>query len=207
MGERPSGTAEHWDATYQQGDVSRSWYQSWAAQSLRMLDTCSVGSDESVVDIGGGASSLVDALLARGHHDVTVLDISATALAIAQQRLGPDAERVQWRVADLIAWQPERTYRIWHDRAVLHFLVTTQARTRYVQVLNEATAPGALFVVGTFAPDGPHSCSGLPVTRYSPNDLAAILEANWAIVGEERHLHTTPAGTSQPFTWAAFRRR
>ncbi|MCU1658772.1 MAG: NodS-like protein [Pseudonocardiales bacterium] len=201
-----AGTAEHWDEAYGHGDSTRGWYQTRPAASLRMLDRCSVTPEAGVIDVGGGASTLVDALLARGHTDVTVLDISAAALAIAQRRLEANAIRVEWQVVDLVQWQPERTYGVWHDRAVFHFLTTAHARHRYFQALRDATGPGAVAVIATFAPDGPEQCSGLPVARYSPSELAAQFGSRWKIIAEDREEHTTPAGAVQPFTWAAFRR-
>lgn len=199
--------AEHWDAAYAHGEVTRSWYQPEAVDSLRMFDRCGVTGDAGVVDVGGGASPLVDALLSRGHDDVTVLDVSAAGLDIARGRLGAMAERVRWLVTDLAWWCPSRTYQVWHDRAVFHFLTTPEARARYLQVLAEATEPGSIAVLATFAPDGPPQCSGLPVLRYSPAELSAAVGPAWLPVAEDRQPHTTPSGGVQPFTWVGLRRR
>jgi trans-aconitate methyltransferase len=202
-----SGTAEHWDEVYAHGDTTRSWFQDQPVPSLRMLDRCGVHANNSVIDVGGGASTLVDALVERGYADVTVLDISTTGLSAAQRRLGPAAGRVQWLVADALTWQPTRTYDGWHDRAVLHFLTAEADRRRYVQVLDGASRPGAVAVFATFAPDGPQQCSGLPTRRYSPGRLGALLGLGWQCIAEDRELHTTPGGSLQPFIWAAFRRQ
>jgi trans-aconitate methyltransferase len=207
MAKLGAGPADHWDEAYAHGDVTRSWYQARAVQSVRMLERCSVGPQDSIIDVGGGASIFVDALLERGHTDVTVLDISAAGLLTAQQRLGSDSERVHWEVADLLAWQPTRTYRVWHDRAVFHFLITEDARRRYLQNLVAATASGAAAIFAVFAIDGPQYCSGLPVARYRARHLADTLGERWMIIAEDREEHPTPSGAVQPLTWAAFRRR
>jgi SAM-dependent methyltransferase len=199
-------TAEHWDSAYAQGEQTRSWFQQYPGASLRMLDASGVNPQDSVIDIGGGASRLTDALLERGHKDLTVLDVSGVALRITQRRLGP-TEHVQWIVADLQTWNPQRTYTAWHDRAVFHFITTGRDKQRYLSTLTTATKPGSVAIFGCFAPDGPQSCSGLPVARYSTTDLATTLGDDWALVASDREEHHTPTGGTQPFTWAAFRRQ
>jgi hypothetical protein len=138
---------------------------------------------------------------------VTVLDISGAALLAARERLGPEADRVHWITADVAGWSPDRSYDAWHDRAVLHFLADGGSQARYLGALAAATRQGTAAVFGCFAPDGPPSCSGLPVVRRSAADLAALLGPAWALVAEDRELHPTPEGGVQPFTWAAFTRR
>jgi SAM-dependent methyltransferase len=199
-------TAGQWDQAYDAGDTTRSWFQEHAGQSLSMLDAAGTTQQDSVIDVGGGASTFVDDLLDRGHHDVTVLDISATGLDAARNRLGHAAVDVTWVVADLLRWQPPRSYRVWHDRAVFHFLTADDQRQQYLQVLNAATATGSVAVFGTFAPDGPQRCSGLPVARYSSIELAGELGDPWRLTFEAREQHRTPGGAIQPFTWAVFRR-
>jgi hypothetical protein len=174
--------------------------------SLRMLDAAGVAASASVIDVGGGASPLAGALLERGFRDVTVLDISAAAMEQARHRLGPRAGEVHWLTADIRAWWPPRRYAAWHDRAVFHFLTAEPDRRDYRRALAEATTPGAVAVVGCFAPDGPQRCSGLPVARYGPGDLAAELAPDWQLVAQDGEEHTTPSGLAQPFTWAALRR-
>lgn len=198
--------AVHWDAAYHQGEATRSWFQEEAIPSLRMLDAAGVNTDAGVIDVGGGASHLVDALLARGHADLAVLDVSARAIELAQARLRDSAGGVTWIVADLFHWRPARSYDVWHDRAFLHFLTTRSERRRYLEALHAATSPGSVAVLATFAPDGPDHCSGLPVERYDADALARLLGADWPLVTSEREEHVTPAGVVQPFTWAAFRR-
>lgn len=199
--------AAHWDDAYALGEATRSWFQQHPALSLRMLDAAGVSAEDSVIDVGGGASPLAGALLELGFTDVTVLDISATGMQYARGRLGPQADRVRWLTADILTWRPERRYQAWHDRAVFHFLTAGQARRQYLQALRAATAPGAAAVFGCFAPDGPRYCSGLPVARYGPPELAGQLGSDWTLTAQDREQHLTPAGAAQPFTWAAFRRR
>jgi hypothetical protein len=199
--------AAHWDEAYAQGETTRSWFQRQPGMSLRMLAAAGVAAADSVIDVGGGASALAGALLDRGFGDITVLDVSAAGIAAARQRLGARADQVQWLVADLLAWQPSRQYRVWHDRAVFHFLTTAQDRRQYLRALDAATGPGAAAVFGCFAPDGPQRCSGLPVARYLAADLAGQLGVQWTLIRQDREEHRTPAGVIQPFTWAALRRQ
>ena len=194
----------HWDNAYQQGEATRSWFEVDPAQSLRMIDAAGAAVDASLVDVGGGTARLVDSLLARGHDDLTVVDISATALDIAQRRLGLDAQRMTWIHADIRQWSPARVFDVWHDRAVLHFLTDEGDQEHYRKILNNATEPGAIAVLGCFASDGPTHCSGLPVVRRDPSDLQEFLGAQWALVAQYRELHATPGGGVQPFSWAAF---
>jgi hypothetical protein len=172
-----------------------------------MLDAAGVPAGDSLIDVGGGASPLAGALLGRGFRDVTVLDISATGMQYAQWRLGEKASQVRWIVADVLAWRPERRYQAWHDRAVFHFLTSSKTREQYQHTLRTATAAGAVAVFGCFAPGGPQYCSGLPVCRYAPDDLARELGSNWTLVAQAREDHPTPDAVIQPFTWAAFRRQ
>ena len=205
MANSPYDTATHWDHVYAQGETTLSWYQTYPAMSLRMLQLAGVGQPESLVDVGGGTSRLVDVFVEGGHTDVAVLDVSAAALSYAKERLGDSPTRVQWLVADVRSWEPDRKYQVWHDRAVFHFLTTQEDRDRYVQTMGLAGSDVAVF--GAFAPDGPESCSGLPVARYDAGGIAAQLDSGWELVAQQREDHATPGGAVQPFTWAAFRRR
>lgn len=209
LGRGGSGArAGHWDAVYGQlEEHAVSWFEPEPAMSLEMFDRLGASSSGAVVDVGGGASRLVDALLARGFSDVTVLDVSDVGLAKARQRLGDRARQVQWVVADLLSWEPPRRYRIWHDRAVFHFLNDPADQARYRQLLDAALVPGAGIVIGTFAADGPDHCSGLRTARYSPEQLSTVLGTSIEPVSSRRELHRTPFGAVQPFTWLAARRR
>ena len=198
--------AARWDDAFAQGDAACTWFQATPRMSLRMLEAAGVSAADSVIDVGGGASPLAGALLQRGFSDVTVLDISAVALQLAWRRLGPEAGRVQWLIADIRTWQPPRRFQAWHDRAVFHFLTTAPDRQQYLRAMNAATGAGAAAVFGCFAPDGPPQCSGLPVARYGPQELADELGPRWVLIADDRELHVTPAGVTQPYTWVVLRR-
>ncbi len=196
---------DHWDATYRRGAPTElSWHQPEPTVPLELIEALAVARDGAVIDVGGGASSLVDRLLARGFLDVSVLDVSAAALALTRERLGR-AQGAQLVQADILSWQPAHCYHLWHDRAVFHFLVNVADRQRYIEVLTAAVCPGCHVIIGTFAPDGPERCSGLPVARYSADDIASLLVGSFEIVAVRREDHVTPAGTTQPFTWVAAR--
>jgi trans-aconitate methyltransferase len=182
-----------------------SWYQAEPATSLRLLQKAGTAPHRSVIDVGGGASALADRLLDIGCTDVTVVDLADDALAASQQRLGPRAYAVQWHATDILRWQPQRTFDLWHDRAVFHFLTDHEDRERYRDVLYDSLAPNGTVVIGTFAEDGPTHCSGLPVARYSPQSLAAQFP-DLRVEHTERERHRTPGGNIQPFTWLVLSR-
>ena len=202
----PADRQEHWDDRYTTiGEAAVSWHEPEPTMSLEVLDAAGVTPDASVIDVGGGASRLVDALVARGFGDVTVLDVSAAALDEARRRVG-EATPVTWLHQDLLHWVPERTWTVWHDRAVFHFLTEPTDREAYRQLLRRAVAPGGVVVVATFAQDGPEWCSGLPVRRYAATELARELGADLEVLASGSTVHRTPAGGVQPFTWVALRR-
>ena len=201
------GVASHWDDAYAQGETTQSWFEQQPDMSLRMLSSAGVSAADAVIDVGGGASPLAQALLNRGFGDITVLDLSVAGMQYAQRRLGPRAKQVRWLTADVLTWQPERRYQAWHDRAVFHFLTTSRQREEYTHTLNAATDTGAVAVIGCFAPDGPQQCSGLLVARYSPAQLADELGDQWRLIGQDRQEHITPAGLIQPFTWVTLRKQ
>jgi len=198
--------ARHWDAVYGGHPTSGlSWFQERAATSLRLLELAEPAHGP-VVDVGAGASHLVDGLLDAGWTDVTLLDVSHEALDVVRARLGERAAEVSFVVTDLLAWEPGRAYRVWHDRAVLHFLVTPEQRAQYLRVAAQAVAPGGALVVGVFAEDGPEQCSGLPTARYDAAALASLFDPAFALEHHDREEHVTPWGAVQPFTWAVLRR-
>ncbi len=199
--------ADHWDAAYARGAERVSWYQDDPAPSLEMIDALGLVSEAAIVDVGGGASTLVDALLQRGYRNVTVVDISQSALATARGRLGALGGDVQWVCADLLEWQPACSFDVWHDRAVLHFLTDPADREAYRQRLMSAVPTGGHVVIATFAPDGPETCSGLPVRRYSTADVLEFLGPSFALASERREVHATPSGSTQSFTWVCARRQ
>jgi SAM-dependent methyltransferase len=195
--------ADHWDTAYSTRGVDGvSWYQAVPALSLELLEALDIPREAAVIDVGGGASFLVDELVARGFRDLTVLDLSASALDATRERL-PDGAPVRFVQADLLEWEPDRRYDVWHDRAVFHFLVAASDRDRYVATLREAVVPRGTVIVGTFAEDGPELCSGLPVDRYSAADLSAALGDAFDVLETRREHHVTPRGAVQPFTWVA----
>lgn len=201
-----SSRKAHWENVYTtKGENEVSWFQDNPAPSLDLIDLAQPTSETAIVDIGGGASRLVDSLVARGFCDVTVLDLSEAALNAARRRLGGDA-KIQWIVADVIKWRPTRTYDIWHDRAAFHFLTEPADRAAYVGHLKEAVKPGGHVIIGTFALDGPERCSGLPVSRHDAASLAAEFGDGFTLVDSRRHEHTTPWGATQRFQFSTFRR-
>jgi 2-polyprenyl-3-methyl-5-hydroxy-6-metoxy-1,4-benzoquinol methylase len=200
--------SEHWERLYATKSTTEvSWYQREPAVSLRLIESMAASTASAVIDVGSGASLLVDRLLARDFSDVTVLDISQHVLDEVRKRLGEQAASVKFVCHDLLKWAPERRYDIWHDRAILHFLTDPTACDRYVEVAERAVRENGGLVVGTFAEDGPTQCSGLPVARYSAADLANLFATSFALVTHEREEHITPAGVVQPFTWVALRHR
>jgi len=186
------------------GATAVSWFQATPTVSLELIDVLEVAHDEAVIDIGGGASILVDHLVRRGFTDLSVLDVSDAALRQARLRLGDEAP-VSWLCEDVLSWIPRRRYALWHDRAVFHFLTDDADRRAYLDALRSGIRPGGALIVATFAEDGPEHCSGLPVIRYSADGLTHVLGTGLEVVAERRELHTTPAGSVQPFTWIAAR--
>lgn len=209
MGDRPQSSSErarHWETLYvEQNPTLLSWYQEEPTLSMELLALLGVAANAAVIDVGGGASTFVDRLLARGFSDVTVLDQSPTALNISQQRVR-EGRPVAWIVHELLSWEPERRYDLWHDRAVLHFLVGAEIDA-YLMLLDRALATDGAVILGAFAPDGPQTCSGLATRRYAAGELALLLGARFEVVAQRRELHHTPGGVVQPFTWIAARRK
>lgn len=197
----------HWEAVYStKGESDVSWFQQDPATSLALMESAGATPASSVIDIGGGASRLVDALLARGHGDVTVLDLSAAALATVRRRLGLASGGFQGIVTDVTTWQPRRRYDVWHDRAAFHFLTDAADQAAYVAALQAALPSGGHAVIATFALDGPERCSGLPVMRYDGVRLAAVLGDDFERLETLAHSHMTPWGASQSFQFSLFRR-
>lgn len=196
---------QHWEDMYRQkAEDTVSWFQPYPEISLALIHKAGIGKDEPVIDVGGGASRLVDALLAEGFGDVTVLDIAEAALQKTRDRLGKAVPQVHWLAADITQWQAQRRYRLWHDRAVFHFLTEPADRAAYRHGLASALAPGGIALIASFALDGPERCSGLPVQRYSQDTLAAELGPAFHIVDRRDEDHTTPAGKLQRFQYSVF---
>jgi SAM-dependent methyltransferase len=205
---RVTEPGDHWDQIYDsRAPTELSWFQRHPETSLRLIEAAASGPSSAVVDVGAGASVLVDELLARGFTDITLVEFSRRALERVRERLGDEARCVRFVHRDLLTWVPERSYDVWHDRAVFHFLTEGADRERYVEVVADAICGGGSLILGTFAQDGPTSCSGLPVRRYSADELAALFARSFSMVGHEREEHLTPSGTAQSFTWVVLRRK
>lgn len=197
----------HWDKAYQsKGEAGVSWFEDAPAVSLDLIRRHVTIATASLIDVGGGASRLVDALLDEGMKSVTVLDLSPAALDAARARLGLRADAAHWVAADVTAWRPDRTYDIWHDRAAFHFLTDPDDRAAYIERLTAAVAPGGYAVIATFAPDGPERCSGLPVVRYDPAALAEVFGPSFRLVEHVKHQHTTPWNSTQAFQFSVLQR-
>ncbi|MBA3699585.1 MAG: class I SAM-dependent methyltransferase [Planctomycetes bacterium] len=193
----------HWDSAYdQRGSTNVSWFRPHLEISLNLIRRAAPSPHASIIDVGGGASTLVDDLLAVQYRDVSVLDISAAALAVAQSRLGPAASAVTWIDGDITRIDlPAARYDVWHDRAVFHFLTSPTDRELYVELVKWAVKPGGHVIMATFAADGPEKCSGLPVARYDAASLHGQFGGQFELLDSRRQTHLTPAGKEQHFTY------
>jgi ubiquinone/menaquinone biosynthesis C-methylase UbiE len=199
---------DHWQKVYlSKGEQEVSWSQMDPEPSLGLIVKFAPSHQASIVDIGGGASRLVDALCARGYENLTVLDLSAAALETARQRLGGEAARVNWIAADATQWRPEQAFDLWHDRAAFHFLVEARDREAYLDRLRRGVKAGGHAIIATFALDGPEKCSGLPVQRYDPASLSAMVGDAFELVAHQPHRHVTPWGAVQSFQFSVLRRK
>ena len=198
----------HWEKVYaSKRENELSWFQENPATSRDLVAKAGANTASAVIDVGGGASRLVDALIEKGFRAVTVLDLSEAALAAAKARLGRRAELVQWVVADVTVWDPHAAaYDVWHDRAAFHFLTEECERAAYVACLTKAVKPGGHAIIATFAPDGPERCSGLPVARYDAQSLHRAVGDAFELIETLRHEHRTPWGSEQHFQFSLFRR-
>jgi hypothetical protein len=198
----------HWNAIYtSKAEDQMSWFEALPAVSLELIDAAGVTDDSCIIDVGGGESHLVDALLARGLECLAVLDVSATAIQHAQQRVGARSHVVTWLATDVTGEWHLKPMDIWHDRAVFHFLIDVEDRQRYREHLRHTLKIGGSAIMATFALDGPEKCSGLPVARYSPETLKAELGEGFELVEAKPHRHTTPSGAIQSFQYSRFLRR
>jgi SAM-dependent methyltransferase len=199
----------HWEKVYNsKGENEVSWFEETPALSLELIAQTGATTASPIIDIGGGASRLVDVLLERSFRGLAVLDTSEAALATAKKRLGERASLVRWIVADVTTWRPEAAaYDVWHDRATFHFLVDEGDRAAYVERMTEAVKLGGRAIIATFALDGPERCSGLPVARYDARSLDATIGGAFDLVGTRRQVHTTPWASEQQFQFSLFQRR
>lgn len=197
----------HWENVYQtKGECEVSWFQESPAISLDLIQASGMKAGASIIDVGGGASRLVDALLDTGFETITVLDISEKALATSKARLGDRSAKVKWVVADVTVWKPTQIYDVWHDRAAFHFLTQPEDRETYSDRVLSAVRPGGHVIIGTFAPDGSEHCSGLPVVRHDAASLGEILGPMFELLERRNQAHQTPMGTVQRFQFSRFRR-
>ncbi|PWR18334.1 class I SAM-dependent methyltransferase [Zavarzinia compransoris] len=202
-----SDRRDHWEHVYSaKAETDVSWFQDVPTPSLDLLAIVGVAKGDPIIDIGGGASRLVDGLLAAGFFDVSVLDLSARALAVARDRLGEAGGDVNWITADVIGWEPRTAYAVWHDRAAFHFLTAEREQQAYVGVMKQALKIGGHAIIGTFAPDGPEKCSGLPVARHDAESLSRTFGAGFVLIDSRTHDHVTPWGSTQRFQFSTFRR-
>jgi SAM-dependent methyltransferase len=197
----------HWENVYNEKSAQEvSWYQPLPAVSLQLIENAGIGKTLPLIDVGGGASTLDDGLLAKGYADISVLDVSGTALAVARARLGNRANDMHWIEADITRFQPVRRYALWHDRAVFHFLTAAESRRHYVEALKKGLLPGGTLIMAAFATGGPTRCSGLDIVQYAAEKATAELGPLFQLQETLQEEHLTPSGKTQAFNYFRFRR-
>jgi trans-aconitate methyltransferase len=198
----------HWQSVWSSKRPEEvSWFQERSSMSFELITTLAPQRDAAIIDVGGGASRLVDALLDAGYSKLTVLDIAAPALEAAKERLGSRGATVEWIAEDVLTHRPTRRYRVWHDRAMLHFLQSDEDVASYRAVLERSLEPSGFAVIATFAPDGPNRCSNLEVRRYEGDAMRLALGDRFELVDERSETHVTPWKAEQRFRWFVMRRR
>ena len=201
---------EHWEKVYETKPAdSVSWFQEHALHSLQLIRNTGVSLSAPIIDVGGGASTLVDDLLADGYSNLTILDLSPAAIDATRKRLGFDrSEKIQWLATDILEVEiGAHAYEVWHDRAVFHFLTEKEDRQKYVHAAIKALKPGGYLIIATFSENGPVQCSGLPAMRYNAEELHAEFGDSFALVHHEKELHVTPSGGTQEFVYCCFQKR
>jgi len=197
----------HWEQVYSDKKSTEvSWYQQYPQHSLDLIKATGVDMSASIIDIGGGASTLVDSLLDAGYQNLSVLDISHGAIEQAKFRLGNRANKVEWLEQDITLFTADKPFDVWHDRAVFHFLTDTLDRSSYIHTMCRVLNPGAHVIIATFDLNGPEKCSGLDIKRYSPETMSAVLGDSFQLVETSTEEHKTPGGSSQSFVYCYFRR-
>lgn len=197
---------EHWDQMYAtKSSDELSWTQSTPSTSLSLISSLA-GPEVAIIDIGAGTSTLVDELVARDFHDLSILDLSQEALTLVKDRL-PKGSNVTFIASSVTEWRPKKTYGLWHDRAVLHFMVSAPEQAAYLQNLNEATEAGSTILLATFSEIGPEMCSGLPVKRYSKLEMEQYLGEEFVIMDSFLEEHVTPWNSTQSFRWFVVKRK
>jgi len=201
------GDKSHWERVYTEKAIdSVSWFQDYPTLSMKLIHATGIAKDVPIIDVGGGASVLVDALVGEGYGKVAVLDIAGAALAQANYRLGEKAASVEWFEHDVTTFVPPHAFQLWHDRAVFHFLTDGADRTRYLDVLARAVPAGGHVIIATFALDGPEQCSGLNVERYDEAKIVPLFAPRFTLVEKLSELHRTPTMKDQHFNYFRFRR-
>jgi trans-aconitate methyltransferase len=202
-----SSDASHWDAIFSAREAKdHSWYQQTPVTSLALLDRCGMATEAKIIDVGAGNSRLPDLLLERGFRNITILDISATAIDTVKRRLANRYPRLQWVVSDVLDYAPHDRFDAWHDRAAFHFLVTDDHVQQYAGLVTKAIRPGGCLVIGTFSPNGPKKCSGLDIRQYDQAKLEKIFQGAFALQEVRYETHITPAGQPQDFIFCRFQR-
>lgn len=197
----------HWENVYEKKQIDEvSWHQAHPKLSLQMIQKAKLPLEAVLIDIGAGASKLVDDLIELGYNDLSVLDISGKALEHAKQRLGDKSKNVQWIESDILKFNSQKTYSFWHDRAVFHFITNPEDRQQYLNTMNRSLSPASFVMIATFALDGPEKCSNLPVHRYSHESLQETLGCDYRLIAKDQEIHVTPAGKSQSFIYGLFRK-
>lgn len=196
---------QHWQSIYHQKEpIQVSWYQPYPSMSMEMIRSTKASPNASIIDVGGGSSLFVDALLYSEYKDVSVLDISSAALEHSKQRLGSRASQVQWLTSDVLQFEPPKIYDVWHDRAVFHFLIHPEDSERYIQLLKKALRSQGHFILATFATDGPNKCSGFPVEQYDEDKIQRVLGPDFQWMQTKQESHVTPSGVEQKFIYFHF---
>lgn len=202
------GEVSHWENVYRSKPVDQvGWYCAHLQTSLEWISALKLSNDDPLIDVGGGASTLIDDLLDSGHNRLTLVDLSEKAIAITRQRLSHSADRVDWRPGDITQLSlPRHYFGLWHDRAVYHFLTDAKQQERYKTVLVNAVRPSGYFLIGTFGPNAPPQCSGLPVQRYSVEMLRERFGDEFELVRDREEIHVTPSGLEQAYVYCLFRK-
>ena len=198
---------KHWDTIYASKELEEtSWYQEVPSTSLKIIATLKLEKSASIIDVGGGESLLVDHLLSMGFEDISVLDISETAIEKAKQRLGSQSKQVNWIISDVISFKPKRQYDLWHDRATFHFLIDSPDILRYVETTAKAVKNDGFLTISTFSEEGPDRCSGLEIKQYSENSLVRLFSNDFEKIHCLQTDHQTPSGELQNFVFCSFRK-
>lgn len=196
---------QHWEDVYRNKPIDEvSWHQERPHRSLELIEQSAIAKDALIIDVGAGASRLEDHLLQEGYQNIAVLDISAAAIQHAKQRLGTEADRVEWFVSDITEFHPPHGFHLWHDRAVFHFLTAEEDRQKYKSVLTQHLQPGGWLIIATFALDGPTMCSGLEIVQYDQDTMQAFLGDRFKLIRHVFEEHTTPANKVQKFHFFMF---